>query len=1120
MRAWLLSAVAAGVAAAALASAPAAARPPSAASAAQPSTTRPSAVQPVATGAVADGTVAVAVRFSNTGPIVVLTNRGQTACQVVANALGTVIVTDVTQGGQPVKPLAITPNFDDDLAVRLASDLKEVAPGASVDLPIPVAASKSGPALLTASWSPLLTIGTLYPVDLSKPMSLTASYQAPIAAVSGAPMCVAEAAAATSGRGGGASRSTPWWWFAIGAGVVLLALLSALWWFRRGRKATATVGSALLVLASLIVLDPRPQPAAATITSDPSVSGAVSACLATMNNSDGDPDGILTALQQPGVNVQIILSTGGNGEYTIEGTSFVPWDPNNRQPFGDGIPRDPCDELYHELYHAFEENSPQGVNLFECNTAAGPSGISIKEVNATRAENRRRHNLHHDERTKYGDNALPTGECRPTRPGDQQCHPQRGCEKKPARKAGSTADPHLTTFDGRRYDFQAVGEFVAARDMSATGAHALQIQVRQKPVGPGGAVALNSAVAADVGGDHVEVRLDRGTTLLVNGKSQPLTAPISLPHGGEVIPDEVSGGQRVTIDWPDESYAIINSSFLSLTVWLAPARAGKMSGLFGNFDGDPTNDTPPGETEPLGLPSYESLYPTFADKNRIRASDSLFTYDPGTSTETYTDRKYPPRFPAPARPDQRAWAEQVCRRFGVVDKISLDACVLDLVTTGKAEFAVAAAVSQDATAAFRLTGSRSELHTPPGGTSELAIKATAGQRLFIDVEASTVPNSCGALSLKDPSGKAIASGCIINGSGYLDTIALIATGDYKLVVDPPGDAGGDTYLRVVFPKDQTGPIGLDGAPVTVNIADSGAVGRFTFQATAGDKVYVDAAAATLPNQCGVLSLETPSGKHKATGCVINGAGLIDSTTLDESGTYTIIVDPNDANTGTAILRLIRDHDQTGTIGISGPPVLVHIAQPGAVARLTVAASPGQRLFLNATGATLRNQCGGLAILDASGSVNASGCIINGAGYVDTFAVPTAGVYTVLVDPAEAFTGDVSLQLFNAQDEHGTISLNGASVTTKLVTPGGRARFTFTGTAGQRVKIDVVTSSLPNQCSGIALLDPSGAAAQRGCVINGSGGVDPFTLTSSGTWTVEIDPAEATVGDATIKLVSG
>ncbi len=1053
-------------------------------------------------------------------PTVVLTNKGSAPCQVVATAVGTIALADVEQGGKRIEPTAIFPSYTDDLGYLLAKQLKTLAPGQSVTLALTVVPTgATGHALQTVSWSALATIGAQYPIDPTRALSLVASYQSPIAVTEGAPLCIAGASgsAADSGRPGWVI----WVVLAVGlaglvaVGVIVLVILSR----RRHRRAAAGAALALALIAGLLSAGWGARPASATISGDAGVAAALAGCMTSFSAPGGDPRNILPTLQDPNVHVTVNLDTGGaNGENRFDPRNiFVYWSPDDTRPFHDGVARKPCDELYHELYHAFEDTMPQGVDSHECITAGGVhSGISIKEVHATQAENARRAAQGRQQRGYYGDNKLPTGDCLPPDKDTPLCHPTYGCPKPPAKPPASThSDPHLTTFDGRRFDFQGAGEFVAAHDGD------FQIQVRETPWPNSRTVATNTAVAANVAADRVEVRLLNGhLNLLVNGAATALGSA-SLPKGGKLVLGTYKHADLLAVDWPDGSYLLVTTfgtTSLTLLVSAAPGHAGKLTGLLGNDNDDPADDLRVGAGAPITEANHDSLYPKYADSLRINQSGSLFSYDAGASTATYTDRSFPDKAPDPL--PSAGWAKAVCQQYGITDPVSLAECLLDVASTGSAEFVGSAVVAQSTSVGLRVGGAGTSLAVgTPGGTVSVTFAGTAGQKLYVDVPETTLPSGCGILSLRDPAGKTLATGCLINGKGGIDTVTLPVDGTYTVLVDPPDNATGTITLRLISATDQQSTLAVDGVEQTVSVTTAGGVGKVTFTANGGTVVYVDVLSSTLPSECGVLSLHDPADKVLETGCLVNGTGSIGRTELTGTGRYTIVVDPSGTGTGEVHLKVTQAIDQRGTIGVDGPAVAAKISQPGALARFTFTGSAGQVIYLDASNSTLKGQCGVLALIDPTGNRLNTGCLVNGVGSIDRTVLTGSGTYTVTVDPADADTGQVTVRLFGATDQTGTIILGGPTVAATVGQPGALARFTFTGSAGQRVVLDVPSADLPSGCGVLILADSAGQQLATGCIINGTGSIDAFTLPAAGTYTIIVDPSGNQTGHATLRLHS-
>lgn len=1078
---------------------------------------------------------------ANDQPVVVLTNQGTASCQVSPMALGTIDLTGVHQAGRMVEAIAMIPSFDEDLGFTISQHLRLLPAGASLRVPLDeVSTGPTGHALRTVSWSSAVTVGALYPFDPARPLTLAASYTAPDLTVTGRPLCEAgiaatgtavttgPAAAALTAPGDALSNHPTNWLLWVVLGTVALFAVVLAWVLtqrRRSRRRAGAGAMAVVLLAAAIGFGSPPAKAEATVTGGPGVANGVAGCLAGFNTPGGDPADIMNTLNKPSVHVTINLDTSGNnGENRIDPQNiFIYWDPDDTSMLSGDVPRIPCDELYHELFHASQDTTPEGVDVHECFDGSGHgTGIAIKEVEATKAENMLRRNRHETLRTVYGPNPLPPGKCRPSRPGDPLCHPSLGCPLPPSRAGQTTADPHVTTFDGRRLDFQAAGEFVVSKDIASVDpATAFQVQVREEPWRNSRQVGVNTAMAANVAGDRVEVFVQDGQMeVRVNSANHPLTSG-PLPEGGDLIYTPRKAGPFLTIDWPDHSYTLVTTYSRSLTLIVVPApiHNGHLTGLLADADGNPADDLHLASGSATGAPTYDDLYPKFAESLRITQQNSLFTYGPGTSTQTYTDRTFPDRNSAPS--PRRAWAESACALYGITDPISLQNCVVDLANTGNSEFLAASMLTQANATSFQLGGGGTTLAvTKAGQQITVPFRGTAGQKLYVDVVASTLPSGCGWLRLQDPTGKLLAAGCIINGKGGIDVVVLPVTGSYLVVVDPPAGATGSVSMRLVSATDQQGGLTIDGPPATIAVTAAGGLGRLTFSGQKGEVVYAGIPTSTLPDSCGSVSIQDLQQHRLGSGCVINGVGSIDRVTLPATGTYAFVLDPADAVTGSMQVRLTSATDQIGTIGVDGPTVTATIAQPGAVALLTFSGSVGERVYVDASGGTLADQCGVIFLRDPTGNTANGGCVIGGKGDIDATLLKENGTYTIVVDPSAADLGSVQLRVFRDTDQQGAISINGPAVTAAISQPGAVSRFTFQGSAGQKVAVSATGATFTGGCSVLQLKDAADQTLTSGCVLSGHGNTDVVDLPSTGTFTVVLDLGGGEIGQAQLQLTSG
>jgi hypothetical protein len=260
------------------------------------------------------------------------------------------------------------------------------------------------------------------------------------------------------------------------------------------------------------------------------------------------------------------------------------------------------------------------------------------------------------------------------------------------RKGRSYGDPHLVSFDGERFSFQTVGEFVLAKNDNGR----MEVQTRQKPVGDD--FSLNTAVAMNVNGDRVCLYAEdipdnfQGIPLRVNGQPVEVTGGhYFLPNGGVVH----RTGNNYIIDWPTGESVNARSgrtgglSFYNVAVHIRGC-SDNYSGVLGNADGIGRNDfdgtawrTPTTIFAGNNNGNWErerSAFVTrnFAEQHRLTQANSLFDYAIGQSTFTFTDRSYPRviRTVNDLDPRQRQRAERMCSDAGV-PRADMNGCIFD-----------------------------------------------------------------------------------------------------------------------------------------------------------------------------------------------------------------------------------------------------------------------------------------------------------------------------------------------------------------------------------------------------------------------------------------------------------
>jgi len=517
--------------------------------------------------------------------------------------------------------------------------------------------------------------------------------------------------------------------------------------------------------------------------------------------------------------------------------------------------------------------------------------------------------------------------------------------------------------------------------------------------------------------------------------------------------------------------------------------------------------------------------------------------------------------------------------------------------------------------------------TIPGQNGSFTFAGTQGQIVSVKVTDSTYPDlgaftSSAILNLLKPDGSVLTSiswhspnGSLYQASttsdNFLNAVTLPTTGTYTLQVDPNWTHVGQVTLALYdVPAENQGTIAVGGAPVTVSTTVPGQNARLTFTANANQVVTVRVDNSTYPNlgmftSSAILNLIKPNGAVQGwTSWNETTGNYLVAQTLATPGTYTLQVDPNWTHTGQVRVTLYDVVDIAGTIVPGGSPVTVTTTIPGQNAKLTFNGTAGQRVSLQMTGVTmpwaivsLNNPVLGALVanqkydikmeyFDGSGAAQAqlrwsspstaeqiipssslylpggitvgglqgdyfnntlsgapaltrtdstvnftwSGsagagvtsdnfearwtgqvqaqfsetyqfCTITddgvrvwindvpvidqwvnqgaitsctgapismantgvgpGGAFIDSIILPVTGTYSINIDPADSSTGQITLTLYDVPaDPTASITIGGSPVTVTTTTPGQNAKLTFSGTAGQRVNLQMTGVTIP------------------------------------------------------------
>ncbi|MEV6844256.1 hypothetical protein, partial [Actinoplanes sp. NPDC051411] len=241
---------------------------------------------------------------------------------------------------------------------------------------------------------------------------------------------------------------------------------------------------------------------------------------------------------------------------------------------------------------------------------------------------------------------------------------------------------------------------------------------------------------------------------------------------------------------------------------------------------------------------------------------------------------------------------------------------------------------------------------------------------------------------------------------------------------------------------------------------------------------------------------------------------LDLSTLTQTGTYQVVIDPDEGATGDITTTLAADVEG-GALSASGPSVPTTIVRPGQNSHFTFTGMAGQSLSLGLTGATFDGLYY-LAVTRPDGTTVVNTPLAGADGDVDLPTLAQTGTYQVVLDPSAVGTGQATITL-SADVDGGALTAGDPSQTIAVERPGQNGRFSLAATAGQTPALKFSDVTLGGLYT-VTILRPDGTVFASRTLI-GDNTITAPALTATGNYQVVIDPSSAATGSLSVALAS-
>ena len=342
---------------------------------------------------------------------------------------------------------------------------------------------------------------------------------------------------------------------------------------------------------------------------------------------------------------------------------------------------------------------------------------------------------------------------------------------------------------------------------------------------------------------------------------------------------------------------------------------------------------------------------------------------------------------------------------------------------------------------------------------------------------------------------------------------LTAGATYQLLISP-SSATDTGQMLVTLSEPVTGTLSTTGPAVPANLSRAGQSERLTFSGTKDDPVSLGFAFTGFPNRV-IMNVLAPDGSTIHDEYTYDTVWNIDFPKLPQDGTYTLVMEPYGGGTGQTSVTLSTP--VTAGLTSTGATVNANITRAGQDERLTFSGTKDSLVNLGFAISGFSDYVVVHALAPDGTDIHDEN-LSNRPSDIDLPKLPQDGTYTVVMDPHRAGTGQTGVTL-STRLAAGELSLGGSGVTSVISRAGQDAAYTFTGTAGQTLSLNVSGKSTFSDYLNLDIIGPDGTnLGSRRSVFSDQSVAVP-DLPSAGTYTVVIDPNSGATGQVTLQLVT-